>query len=748
MRGARAYAALSAVLCAGSGCKSAATSVEVIVETDADPTRRFELRACAVRSGAAVDRTQCTTSWTHGGMGVGRSFFASFGVRPARDWNGADSTDVVLEARVEATRDAPAVAFSRRLRFRFLRGTTATQRVFLPVRCGAPSDSCTTMPAGACTVALACEERGLTCGDDAQCVEPTVEPIERDAGPDVLPPPRDVATSEPDAAIDADAVAMDAAEDDGAAAADASDAGALDAGEGGASAIRRPVLLAPRAGEVVASRRPTLRWSYESGPPMFVRVCADRACATPIASAFGAVNAWTVTVDLPPRRRLYWQVAPYRGTLVDTLRESAMRALWSSGGPAGEPPVLDFDDDGAADWVASSELRGMLPGSNLSYATAYSARLRGIEAIADGTTSAFSITRYGEAMTVGDFDGDGLPDHAVGGSQNSGLVRIATAGAAPDSYSLVADAGATTGLGRALAAAGDVDADGLEDLIIGATQRVVIAMGHARDQTPSHPPVIIDPPANALGFGASVAGCDVDGDGVLEAIVGAPDTTTIVANGGRVFVYPLSLRAAEPVQTIDGATVNGRFGAAMGCGDFNGDGRADLVVGAPGAGGGQGEFLVYTATALGTLRFLFRVSATAAESLGSSIAAGRDLDGDGYADFVVSSPRATVSSMALVGSVGVHFGDPMLSASNHRSATLNGVLENEVFGTSVALTGDANGDGLGDLVVGGPGYAMPMVSAGRLSFYEGRTSWISVSRPTMQRAGTRASELLGRTLAR
>lgn len=746
MRGARACAAWIVALCAGSGCKSAATSVEVIVETDADPTRRFELRACAVRTGASLDRTQCTTSWTHGGPGVDRSFFASFGVRPARDWNGSDTTDVVLEARVEATRDAPAVAFSRRLRFRFLRSTTATQRVFLPVRCGAPSDSCAMARGAACTVAVACEERGLTCGDDAQCVDPTVEPTERDAGPDVLPPRRDVPPPDDGDAADIDATEMDATDEDAGPQDDAGDEG--DADEGGSTVIRRPVLRSPRAGEVVASRRPTLRWSYESGPPMFVRVCADRACSTPIASVFGAVNEWTVPVDLPPRQRVYWQVAPYRGPLVDALRESSMRALWSSGGPSAEPPVLDFDDDGSADWIATSEMRGAVPGSNLTFATAYRAGLRGIEAIADGSTSAFSLSRYAEAIAIGDFSGDGLPDHAIGGSQGSGSVRVVASGSTPYNYPLVANVGDTTGLGRAIAAAGDVDGDGVEDLLVGATQRAALLMGHDRDETPSQAPVIIHPPANALDFGAAVASCDVDGDGALEAIVGAPDTTTSVTGAGRVFVFPVSMSIAGPSQTIDGAMAGGRFGAALGCGDFNGDGRADLVVGAPRADGGRGEFIVYVASSLGALRLSFRVSATAVNSLGIAIAAGRDLDNDGYADFVVGAPGTTVSSMANAGSAGVYFGDPMLSATTQRSITINGGAANEVFGVAVALAGDVDADGFADLVVGSPGYAMPMTSSGRLSMYGGRASWTTLPRATMQRTGSRADELLGRTLGR
>ncbi|MBL8682851.1 MAG: VCBS repeat-containing protein [Myxococcales bacterium] len=733
-----------------SACRSPATSVEVIVETDADPLRRFELRVCTARAGETIDPARCTTSWTHGGAGTTESFYASFGVRPPPAWNGADLVDVLLLARVEATTSAPAVSFSRRLRFGFVRGATTVQRVFLPVRCGAPSDSCTRTPLASCTISAFCEERSQTCNDDAVCVDPTVTPAPRDAGAstDALPPRRDVVTMDvlSDSGIASDTQSPDVA----------TDQQTVDAPD--VVLAPPPVLLSPRAGEVVRGRRPTFRWSYGPGLPAHIRVCTSRTCDVGTIAASAQIDRWTASVDLPTRpQRLYWQVAPFEGGSPDYSRASVMRQLWVSGTNCAEPPALDIDDNGAVDLSIGMGVSPTAPaGTNLSAVAGYNHRGAGLNpwpSAADALWVAGAAgTMYGGAQSVADFDGDGRIDLVIAEPGAAGAAGhfVVVHGSGGATRMVTTDAlGGTLGAnyGRALAALGDLDGDGDEEILAGGTQSAIVALGRPMlGATPTG--VTIPSPASARDFGRAVAACDLDGDGTKELVISAPDTGIVSVSEGRVLIYRWVANTAMSVQSIDGASVGGRFGAALACGDLNGDGRDDLIVGAPGASSGAGEYLVYLGFATTPLaRFTIRVTAGGTDSLGAAIAAGRDIDGDGTCDFAVGAPRAVQTSM-VVGRTSIVFGSPTLSGTSMlRIGFVTGTQVNEEFGASLALVADGTGDGRAELLVGSSLFDNTVGSVGRALMYRGRTTFMPTPSADAEWVGARANQRLGLSFA-
>src|SRR3954468_2316230 len=241
------------------------------------------------------------------------------------------------------------------------------------------------------------------------------------------------------------------------------------------------------------------------------------------------------------------------------------------------------------------------------------------------------------------------------------------------------------------------------------------------------PNVVVDGGATSDGSAQVVADAgDVNGDGIEDAITAAPfadpngrrDAGTAYVVFGRADGASIDLRTAGSGFRIDGAVTLDHLGsAAAGAGDVNGDGLADVVVGAKDADNRRSTsgsaYVIFgrrSTAAVDTANLGgdgFRVDGAAAnDRLGTWVAGGRDLNGDGHSDVLAGAPQSDRSGKLNSGTVYAIFskGTPDgidAAALGSAGYPIDGAAAGDQLQT-VALTSDLTGDGRPDALVGSP----------------------------------------------
>jgi hypothetical protein len=344
---------------------------------------------------------------------------------------------------------------------------------------------------------------------------------------------------------------------------------------------------------------------------------------------------------------------------------------------------------------------------------------------------------YGNSVAgTGDVNGDGYDDVLVGArgndaaGANAGAAYLFLGGPArtdtPDLVLPGAAAGEWAGL--SVAGAGDVNGDGFDDMIAGAPfgSAGVPGAGAARVYFGGPVPdavadlVLTGETADDFFGNAVAAAGDVNGDGYDDVVVGAYlyDLSVADADGGRAYVYfggPVPDAVAD--LTLTGEACDDRFGASVsGAGDVNGDGYDDFLVGAFNHDTGGFEagraYLYLGGSLLDATADLVVTGSTTYEYLGFAVGGAGDLNGDGFADFVVGAHHETGTHP---GSAFVYLGGVAPDAVP--DLTLVGADQDDNFGFSVAGAGDVNADGFDDLVVGAPSAGAG--STGRVYVFHG-----------------------------
>jgi len=323
---------------------------------------------------------------------------------------------------------------------------------------------------------------------------------------------------------------------------------------------------------------------------------------------------------------------------------------------------------------------------------------------------------FGHSLAVGDVNGDGKADIAVGAAQenvsgNTGQGRAYVYSGADGSVLFTLDTPnpqAEPGWFGASVAVGDVNGDGRDDIAVGAElEDVGTNEGQGRAYVFSGVSgsllltLTVPSPNPKLprSFGESLAVGDVNGDGKGDIAVGVPWEPVGGYQQGRAYVF--SGADGSLLFTLDtpNPQPHANFGGDVAVGDVNGDGKADIVVGASGKNVGgnewQGRAYVYSGADGSVLFTLDTPSPQAYAMFGESVAVG-DVNGDGKADVAVGAPAA----------MAPYFGSSAAASAyvfSGASGSLLVIIPNPApgypdFGYSLAM-GDVNGDGMADMAV-------------------------------------------------
>jgi hypothetical protein len=333
--------------------------------------------------------------------------------------------------------------------------------------------------------------------------------------------------------------------------------------------------------------------------------------------------------------------------------------------------------------------------------------------------------RFGYSLAVvPDTSGDGIADFIVG-SREGNFARMVSGSDGATLWTRHGDS-ASDQFGHSVDAFGDIDNDGVNDVIVGTRGSSSVPARYARVLSGLDGATLIEMHGSAGNYGYAVTGIgDVDGDGSPDAVVGSHRSGTYgyadVVSGQKGLQETIDAVAANRavdmhtmlIAQLYGDQTNDRFGIKVnGLGDVNADGKPDFSIGADNARQGRGRIYVFSGEDLeglplsatlgqpGALAPLYVTNGPAGSNhrLAHAVAAG-DLNGDGWSELLMSAPQP-VGGSGLVQVRDVKTGNVL------HTFTKPSPQAYDYFGQRTAMA-DMDGDGVKDFLITSPELTSP-----------------------------------------
>jgi FG-GAP-like repeat len=356
---------------------------------------------------------------------------------------------------------------------------------------------------------------------------------------------------------------------------------------------------------------------------------------------------------------------------------------------------------------------GGIPGADLS----------ANPAAPSATLTASGDLDFGYAVALGDFNGDGYADLVVGAYQSSLVAEYLSTGTG----GIVTSNGGQTAIVNSpigsdnfgcSVAVGDVNGDGYDDVAVGANITGIAyvyqsggSSGIVNGGSPTS--TIQGPTAANTSFGLPVVLADQDGDGFADLIAGGRGLASVYifrsTGGSGVSSVTCSVSSCPQSTAALVGPASSSMGVFVAAGDVNGDGIADVLAG---ANAGEAAYLFQSPGSAG-LPFTTCSTASCPEAsaaftstlpgFGGGVDIG-DVNGDGYGDAVIGAPNGPSAAYVFLstGSGGIP-GVDLTANPNGAATTITTGSTSDGF-ASPAFMGDVNGDGYADLLLGAATY--------------------------------------------